>query len=183
MELKISSGFLKRRAITLPHNAEDFRPTKSMVREAAVDSLMPYTAGASVADICAGSGAFGFEMISRGASHVTFYELNTKRCDTIKTHSQKFSIEEYISIINGNIIECVSNITQKYDIIYYDPPYGVPELIALVSSLLDSLTDEGILIFEHETLPKRSSYLVECEGFKIKQKKFGKTELDIYKKI
>lgn len=177
MKLRIIAGKLKRRVINVPSSSTDFRPTKEIVRESLSNSLNPRIRRAIVADICGGSGAFGFEMISRGASHCDFIEKSNNRCKNIQKHADLFNLErdEY-SVICSDILKIVSRLTQKYDIIFYDPPYDILELAELVPHIYSLLKPGGILVYEREW--KRDNQIPLLEGAEKKDvRKFGQTEI------
>ena len=60
-----------------------FRPTGERMRESLFSSLGGLVSGAAVCDLFAGSGALGFESLSRGAEHATFVESGRKLADSI----------------------------------------------------------------------------------------------------
>ena len=72
--MRIAGGTLRGRRI--PVVDEQLRPTTERVREAIMSMLGPQWTDRRVLDAYAGSGAFGFEAISRGAVSVHFVEQN-----------------------------------------------------------------------------------------------------------
>ena len=71
---RVIAGEFGGRALTVPKSGT--RPTTDRVREAMFSRLehAELVRGAVVLDLFAGSGALGFEALSRGASHVTFVD-------------------------------------------------------------------------------------------------------------
>ena len=67
--MNIIAGKYKRRKLLFPKNRQ-FRPTKSIVREAVFNIIGSDIEGASFLDLCSGTGAMGLEAESRGASKV-----------------------------------------------------------------------------------------------------------------
>lgn len=183
MKLRIISGKLKRRVINVASSATDFRPTKEIVRESLSNTLNPKIRGSLVADICSGSGAFGFEMISRGATQCDFIESSNKRCKNIEKHASLFNLQstEY-NVFCSDIIKFHSRSRKKYDIIFYDPPYDIQALADIVPDLVSLLNDEGILIYEREWKRNQEVPLIngaECSD----TRKFGQTEIISWKKL
>ena len=54
------------------------RPTTGRVREAVFNILGPLVGGASILELFAGTGAFGFEALSRGAASAVFVDKDKK---------------------------------------------------------------------------------------------------------
>ncbi len=177
MKLRIIAGKLKRRVINVPSSATDFRPTKEIVRESLSNSLNPRIRGAIVADICGGSGAFGLEMISRGATHCDFIDSSNKRCKIIQKHADLFNLkrDEY-SVVCSDILKNISRLASKYDIIFYDPPYDIEALADLVPQIYSLLKPGGILVYEREWKKSKSVPVIEdTENSDVR--KFGQTEI------
>ena len=81
--MRIVAGMWRGRRIEEPRGREVTRPTTDRVREACasvLDSALDEgIAGARVLDAFAGSGALGIEMLSRGALHATFFDIDRQR--------------------------------------------------------------------------------------------------------
>ncbi|MDX1388993.1 MAG: RsmD family RNA methyltransferase, partial [Acidobacteriota bacterium] len=75
--IRIIAGELRGRRIEVPEGL-GVRPTPDRVREALFSSLGPDLTALRVLDAYAGSGALGFEALSRGAAHVTMIESDPK---------------------------------------------------------------------------------------------------------
>ena len=73
--MRVVAGTAGGRRLTAPAGSGT-RPTPDRVREAVFNALGSLDAviDARVADLYAGSGALGFEALSRGAAHCTFVE-------------------------------------------------------------------------------------------------------------
>ncbi|MCX8059381.1 MAG: RsmD family RNA methyltransferase [Spirochaetes bacterium] len=78
----IISGKYKGRKIFIPKT--NIRPTTNLVREALFSIIGNNIEGKSFLDVFAGSGIIGIEALSRGASYVTFVDLNRIATNTIK---------------------------------------------------------------------------------------------------
>jgi 16S rRNA (guanine966-N2)-methyltransferase len=179
MKLRIIAGSLKRRNIVLPKALSRFRPTKEIVREAVANTLGSSIRGAIVADMCAGSGAFGFEMVSRGARAVHFIEINRALCRSITSHSGLFGVEQKCSVSSVDIRSYLKTCSFLYDIIYYDPPYDRMALAELIPDILPFLAEKGIMIFEYEKANRYCEVFTKNETaeYTTTVKKFGKTQL------
>lgn len=151
MKLRIVSGSLSRRYVTIPSSMASFRPTLERTRESVFQSICARIAGARAADICAGSGAAGFELVSRGAKHVHFVEPDRKLARLIGSHAEKFGVSGSVLISATTVQAFLRRNPDKYDIIYYDPPYRTPELSSFVEQLRQILSPEGLLLYERAT--------------------------------
>jgi 16S rRNA (guanine966-N2)-methyltransferase len=178
IRLRIISGFLKGRFISVPET-NNFRPTLERTRESVAEIIKNKLDGAIVADICAGSGAFGFEMLSRGASSVDFIEKDRHRAaQLIKTASQ-FGLSDQTRVISRDVNSFIKSASGKYDIIFYDPPYDDKDLMYLHEDLVRLLNVDGILLYESRKIHK---------GAKPSEKKiipfdirtFGETVVEFY---
>ncbi len=176
MKLRIIAGQLKRRYIEITGKAAHFRPTKEIVREAVADFLNRNINGARVADICAGSGAFGFEMISRGAQMVCFIENYHARCEYIRKYIHLFNVEDKCRVIKRDVRSYLKKCRYTFDIIYYDPPYDDVTLTEVIPAILPCIATDGILIFERRRRPY--SYPSLSGSVSIETRTYGDTVLD-----
>ncbi len=185
MKLNIIAGKLKGRVIKISGRCADFRPTKSMVREGLAAMLNPNIRNVFVADLCAGSGAFGFEMLSRGAKEVHFVDNNRLLCNTIISHTQEFKVDQYCKIFARDIRSFLKTCSCLYDIVFFDPPYRNKTLANILPDVLKIVSNNGILIFEHGKLKKQDNTDLKfnTSEFTLESRKFGKTELDIFNRI
>ena len=77
--MRIEGGrFGGRPLLALPRGIDGLRPTSARVRGAIFDRLQNFVADCRAIDLFAGSGALGFEAISRGARWVTFIERHPR---------------------------------------------------------------------------------------------------------
>ncbi len=178
MKLRIIAGHLKRRNIEIPDAAVQFRPTKDTVRGAVADYLMKKIEDSTVADICAGSGAFGFEMLSRGAQCVHFVEKNRVYCERIGYYTRVFNMEDQCRIFRKDVRHYLKSCTKRYDIVYYDPPYNDAALAELVPNMLSIVAADGIFIFERRRKGAASQSV--SEEFTLQVRTYGKTMIEIY---
>lgn len=102
------------------------RPTSSRLRESLFDICQNYIEGAFFLDLFAGSGAMGFEALSRGAARVVFVENDPMSIRCIKNNIDQFNVKEKCVLLTGDVfIALKKQLAGKvFDIIYADPPYG-----------------------------------------------------------
>jgi 16S rRNA (guanine(966)-N(2))-methyltransferase RsmD len=99
------------------------RPTSDRLRETLFNILAPQIKGSRFLDLCAGSGAVGLEALSRGASHVTFVDKSRRACSAIQVNLDTIGITGEATIINKDAVSALKNLTGKFDVIFFDPPY------------------------------------------------------------
>ena len=150
MKLRVISGELKGRNIQVPDGI-GFRPTLERTRESVAEILKKRLSRAvRAADFCAGSGAFGFEMLSRGAAGVDFVERERAAALRISENAKRLGVEERVKVVCGDINQFIADKAARYDVIFYDPPYSDEKLIKLVPRLLGLLRDGGVVVYERK---------------------------------
>ncbi len=155
MKLRIISGALKGRYIKMDDGI-DFRPTQERVRESVAEILKRRLRNAVTADVCAGSGAFGFEMLSRNAARVDFVESDKRAALRIGENAKALGVEGRSRIVREDVrkfVDGMNGLGGVYDIVFYDPPYGDAELSGLIPKLLGLVTPRGLLVYERKRLP------------------------------
>lgn len=178
MKLRIIGGDLKRRVISLGERLAGFRPTRDRIREAVAESLKPRICGARVADLCAGSGAFGFEMLSRGARVVHFVESDRPRAAMIDAHARRFAVEQRCRVFVSDVARFLQRCRDTYDIIYFDPPYDVESLAALLPAVVAHVAEEGVCVYEHRTGDGFERRLDPPRGLEVRHRTYGRTRVD-----
>lgn len=155
MRLRIISGQLKGRYISISES-KDFRPTLERTRESVAEIIKGIIPDSIVADICAGSGAMGIELLSRGASQVDFVEKDRKRAELIRKNVLDLEIGDRCQIFPRDVKNFLKDSSREYDIIFYDPPYDNEELKTIVELLINRLSAKGILVYEQRRNRKSS---------------------------
>lgn len=109
------------------------RPTPDRVRETVFNWLREAIAGARCLDLFAGTGAFGFESLSRGAAEVWFVEQDRALVEALNAQAATFGVrprvlrQDVAALLRGPA-------TARFDIAFLDPPYAlrVEPLLALL---------------------------------------------------
>ena len=135
---RIIAGELGGRRIALPADSR-VRPTADRVREAWMSILGPQLPGSSVLDLFAGSGALGFEALSRGAAHATMVDLNPEAVSTIRENARDLGVEDRVTVRRGDAMRFVRKLpVHAFDIVLADPPYTIEYAEQLVAAFRDS---------------------------------------------
>jgi 16S rRNA (guanine966-N2)-methyltransferase len=121
--MRIISGKWRGRPIASP-KGDTTRPTADRVREALFSMLASRFGsfeGLSVADLFAGSGALGFEALSRGAASCVFVEQDRAAADTLRANAEKLGIRP--DLRQASVLS-LGPAREPVDLIMMDPPYG-----------------------------------------------------------
>lgn len=136
--------------------ADGLRPTTDRIRETVFNWLQPYIFQCRCLDVFAGSGALGFEALSRGAKHAVFIEQNKKTVKRLEDNIRTLAIEN-VSVYHQDALgwlqttEVVKSEGDKFDLVFLDPPYN-SDLLAKSCKLLDTsgcLAEDAIIYVEY----------------------------------
>src|SRR5436190_1935337 len=92
-QIRIIGGKWRGRKLKVPDVA-DLRPTPNRVRETVFNWLQPIIQGAYCLDLFAGSGALGFEALSRGAKHVVMIDQSAPVIKLLKEQAKLFDTHD-----------------------------------------------------------------------------------------
>lgn len=112
------------------------RPTAGRARKALFDSLGNFD-GATVVDLCAGSGALGLEAASRGAAEVFLIERDRRHARLIEKNIAavtKAGAPGVIHLVEGDMRDVRSWRGARPEAIFADPPY--PDSAELFGALM-----------------------------------------------
>lgn len=132
--MRIIAGKWRGRTLEAPEGRAT-RPTSDRVREA-LFSMLASRLGTfedlCVADLFAGSGALGFEALSRGAAQATFVESDSSAVALIRRNAAKFGAE--VHLLTGSALALPKG--QRFDLIVADPPYSAGSGTMVVGSVV-----------------------------------------------
>ena len=149
--MRITGGALARRTFEAPPG-DRTRPTSDRVREALFSALGSRMAldGAAVLDLFAGSGALGFEALSRGATRATFVERHGPTLALARRSARALGLADRAVFQRADALAFVRDAPGRFDLILADPPYALPELPDLPGRLLPLLRPGGLAVLEHD---------------------------------
>ncbi len=106
VRLRITAGELKGRFINVP-KSDLVRPTTARVRETIFNILNNRISfeGIRVLDLYSGSGALGFECLSRGAEKIHFVEKNSVIYKTIEENINLLKVKDQCRIFKMTAIQ------------------------------------------------------------------------------
>lgn len=155
--MRMVGGKFKGRAIAAPAG-RDTRPTSDRAREAVFNILehAPWSLGLEgrrVLDLFAGSGALGFEAMSRGASFALFVETDSGARGSIRDNIEALGLFGATRIHRRDATDLgkkPAGLGDPFDLVFLDPPYG-KKLGERALALLGEggwITREALIVFE-----------------------------------
>lgn len=179
--MHIISGYKKNKKIISPKR--DFRPTQSKVREALFNIIE--VKDKVFLDLCSGSGAIGFEALSRGAKNCVFIEIDREAVKNIFINAKNIFENENgkYKIKRISAEDYVKRTEDKFDIIYFDPPYNSKIYNVAISSIIERnlLNENGRLIVE-SSRKYYKNFLENFNNIKHDIKIYGENVLIIFYK-
>ena len=143
--LRIVGGLFRRRILRFP-DSEGLRPTPDRVRETLFNWLAPNLAGLCCLDLFAGSGALGFESLSRGAARVVMVEREPKVLAALRENARMLGNPPGMEIIRGDALQYLASTKSKFDLIFLDPPFA-KGWIARLEPLLAGVANEDAAVY------------------------------------
>lgn len=122
--MRIIAGEWRGRKLIAPAG-QMTRPTADRTREtlfSMLNSRLGGFADLKVADLYAGSGALGYEALSRGAAEALFVETDRSAIKAIETNAASLGASTRISVRALSAANLPTG--QSFDLIFSDPPYA-----------------------------------------------------------
>ena len=155
--MRIVSGTLKGRTIVAPEG-QGTRPTSDRARQA-VFNVLEHAAwaepldGMRVMDLYAGSGALGFEAISRGAAFALFVETDEEARGAIRENADAYGVMGRTRVHRRSATDLggrPGSDGEAFDLAFLDPPYrkglGEQTLLRLLEG--NWLKPGALVVFE-----------------------------------
>jgi len=136
--VRIIAGAWRSRIVTFPAEP-GLRPTPDRVRETLFNWLGQDLAGKRCLDLFAGSGALGFEALSRGASEVVMVERSRLVAVALRESAARLGATGFRLVVGDALHFLAAPGTGRFDIVFVDPPYGsglVAEVLPRLSGVL-----------------------------------------------
>ncbi|MEP7116046.1 MAG: 16S rRNA (guanine(966)-N(2))-methyltransferase RsmD [Acidobacteriota bacterium] len=150
--MRIIAGTHRGRILASP-TWEGLRPTSDRLRETLFNLLAMRIDGASVLDVCAGSGAIALEALSRGATTATCLEADLRAVRLIAANAARCGLEKNCIILQGTAPQALTHehIGGPFDIVVLDPPYAAPWIGEAVAAAGRLLAPDGLVVLEHSS--------------------------------
>lgn len=155
--MRIISGRYKGQALSAP-KGRNTRPTSDRARESLFNVLAhaswaPPLEDARVIDLFAGSGALGFEAMSRGAAFCLFVEIDSGARGAIRDNVEAFQLFGNTRIHRRSATDLgpkPAGVGQPFTLAFLDPPYHQGLVAPCLQNLLTGqwLAEEAIAVVE-----------------------------------
>lgn len=140
--VRIIGGELRRRLLHFP-DIDGLRPTPNRVRETLFNWLRDEVEGRICLDLFAGSGALGFEALSRGAARVILVERNAGACRALAENAKILKAEN-AEVHHTSAWDWLRQTRQppaSIELVFLDPPFAG----GLLSQACETLERSGLL--------------------------------------
>ncbi|MGH7911733.1 MAG: RsmD family RNA methyltransferase [Candidatus Dormibacteraceae bacterium] len=157
----------------------DIRPSEGRVKLAIFNMLGDLRWVARALDLCAGSGAFGIEALSRGAGEATFVDRSPRSIDSIRRNLAALGYGTRSQVRRDEVVrfcEQQAAFVRTCDLLFCDPPYNDPVLPRLLQLLDRATAAEALVVVEHGArvdLPALARLRPE------RQRRYGDTQVTI----
>jgi 16S rRNA (guanine966-N2)-methyltransferase len=174
-QVRIIGGLWRRRILRFPPLA-GLRPTPDRVRETVFNWLGQDLSGRTCLDLFAGSGAFSFEALSRGAVLAVCIERDPVALQGLRDNAQRLSATG-IELHRDDARRYLAHDNREYDVIFVDPPFSEDWPPRLWEPLALRLRETGFVYME------TPSPLSPPPGWEIwRQDKAGKVHYHLFRK-
>ena len=167
------------------------RPLKDLVKESILN-ILEHSKDSKinlnnslVLDLFAGTGSFGLECISRGASKVYFIENYNQSLQILDKNIKKLKCEKKTKVFNEsafNFFNIEELINEKLDLIFLDPPYKEENINIILENIakLKLLKESGLVVLHRHKKTKNDI----GENFLIKRSvKYGISKIIFLKLV
>jgi len=121
-QLRIIGGTWRSRRIRFVTET-GIRPTPDRVRETLFNWVQDVVPGAHCLDLYAGSGALGFEALSRGAAHVTFVDEDVRVIQQLQANFALLEAKNAAAVWSDAMEYLAAAKGGPFDLVFLDPPY------------------------------------------------------------
>ena len=141
------------------------RPLKDLVKESILN-ILEYSKDSRinlnnsfVLDLFSGTGSFGLECISRGATKVYFVENYDHSLEILNKNIKKLKCEKKTRVFNENAFNFFENKelkNEKLDLIFLDPPYKEENIKIILNNIaqLKLLKESGLIVLHRHKKTK-----------------------------
>ncbi|BDR54178.1 DNA methyltransferase [Bombiscardovia apis] len=181
--MRIIAGRFK--GMPIPAALKGTRPTTDRTKEAIFSHLSAqgYLDDARVLDLYAGTGALGFEALSRGGRQLVAVEYSRKAASLIGQSAAKLKAspvwqeDDSIQVITNKVERYLAAPAKAFDLIFIDPPYAMESVDC--DQLLAQLGEQGAAVSGALVVLERSTRSPEPQlpqGWNLEESKsYGET--------
>jgi len=175
--MRIIAGALKGRQFASPRGHRT-HPMSDKMRGALFNALGDI-GGLTILDAFAGSGALGFEAVSRGAAQATAIERDRHALQAIESNILNLGLKKEIKLVKAPANSWLSTTDRQFDVILCDPPYDSPQIM-LLKKLAERAKPAGITVF---SLPPGLEFQPGGNFEQVLSKNYGDSQLVFYRRL
>ena len=153
--MRIIAGRFRSRKLRTPAGLAT-RPTPDRLRETLFSIIAPEIEGSVFLDAYAGSGAVGFEALSRGAKQIILLESNTAALEIIRENIAALQVEGEVTVGRGKAQALIQR--YHFSLCFLDPPY---EMVGEYEASLTAISQSNCRL----AVAQHSSRIVLPEQF------------------
>jgi 16S rRNA (guanine966-N2)-methyltransferase len=142
--VRIIAGKWRSRVVRFPATPE-LRPTPDRVRETLFNWLGQRLDGMACLDLFAGSGALGFEALSRGAQRVVMVERDRKVAAGLRESARALEASG-LEVVESEALAFLARGGERFDVAFVDPPFA-SELAAAALAALPRRLKSGARVY------------------------------------
>jgi 16S rRNA (guanine966-N2)-methyltransferase len=171
--VRISGGDARGIKLRVPKGA---RPASERVRLAIFSSIASHIPDAHVLDLYCGSGAYGLEALSRGASSGVFVDEDGAALAACKANAAAIGFSRQVRVRRSSVERYVERCEDgPFDLVFIDPPYRSRPLLHHLERVL---ARDGLVVLEtrwrHEAPPELGGLVVAAD------RRYGDTRVLIF---
>ncbi len=149
--MRVITGKYKGRHFDVPRSFKA-RPTTDFAKENIFNVMNGYVdfEDCTALDLFAGTGSISLELLSRGCATVVSVEADRDHANFIRQCLKKLE-DENCALIRGDVFRFLKSCKQKFNFIFADPPYALPNLATIPDLIFEHelLAEDGVFVFEH----------------------------------
>lgn len=146
--VRICGGQWRSRLLRFP-DVPGLRPTPDRVRVTLFNWLGQDLEGLACLDLFSGTGALGFEALSRGASKTVMVEQSLAAYKSLLENKKTLDAQA-AEIQHRDALQFLAGNAERFDVIFVDPPFNQGWLPKLLPQLQAHLADNGVVYSEAE---------------------------------
>jgi 16S rRNA (guanine966-N2)-methyltransferase len=148
--VRIIAGKWRSRIVKFPAAAQ-LRPTPDRVRETLFNWLGQRLDGLACLDLFAGSGALGFEALSRGARRVVMVESDRGVAAGLRESARVLQADG-MEVVESDALAYLGRPGESFDVAFVDPPYA-SELAGTALAALPHRLNPGARVYVETAAP------------------------------
>lgn len=183
--IRVITGSAKNRKLFAPQSGT--KPLTDRIKVSIFDLIRDFIPKANVLDLYAGSGAFGIEALSRGATKAVFVDMGSESCEVINKNLRLTNLESKAEVKQIGVNQYLAANSELFDIIFLDPPFpdDISYKLSGLTKSITALKDDGVIIFRIPS-SEESPETMQEKGIsisKVYEKEYGVSRVIFYRRV